>query len=249
MCRRIGMILVLLLAATSLLAQENPRVVRLAAPNALIESGLLKYMLPRFSLKTQIRVEVVPAQDDAEARIGDTGTPVFSGAGQLWRIETLDPAHTGTERFVAWVTSEIGQRSITGFTVDGAQPFALPPEETAQAEAVVFEGDAIRGKALSRSHCGRCHVVIDEERMNAIGSSPSFFVLRGLPDWDTRFQVFYVLNPHPSFTQIEGLTEPFPPELPSPMVPIEMSQEDLDAILAYAAALKPADLGAPLQHQ
>ena len=85
--------------------------------------------------------------------------------------------------------------------------------------------------------------------MSSIDSSPSFFALRSLPDWEDRFQTFYVLNPHPAFTQIADVTPPFPDELPSPIVPVEMTLEDVDAILAFVAALKPADLGAPLQHQ
>ena len=85
--------------------------------------------------------------------------------------------------------------------------------------------------------------------MLGIGSTPSFFVLRALKDWDIRFQTFYSLNPHPSFTQIAEVTEPFPVDRPSPIVPVELTLDEFDAILAYVSALKPADLGAPLQLQ
>jgi hypothetical protein len=85
--------------------------------------------------------------------------------------------------------------------------------------------------------------------MNAIGSTPSFFALRSLSDWEARFAAFFALNPHPSFTQVTGVTEPFAEDRPPPIVPITLSLEDLEAILAYVAALEAADLGAPLVHQ
>ena len=70
-----------------------------------------------------------------------------------------------------------------------------------------------------------------------------------MPNWDTRFETFHLLNPHPSFTQIENVTEPFDPTLPPPIVPLTMTLDDLDAILAYVAGLEAADLGAPIQSQ
>ena len=77
------------------------------------------------------------------------------------------------------------------------------------------DGDALRGEEVSLSHCGRCHVVSDKNRMNSIGSTPSFAVLRTLRDWEDRFQAFYVLNPHPAFTQITDVTKPFDATRPS----------------------------------
>ena len=63
------------------------------------------------------------------------------------------------------------------------------------------------------------------------------------------FQAFYVLAPHPAFTQIKDVTEPFPIDLPSPIAPMEITLDDLEAILAYVAEMPPADLGAPIQHK
>ena len=100
-----------------------------------------------------------------------------------------------------------------------------------------------------KQHCKRCHAVTSEGRINSIGSTPSFFVLRTLPDWSERFEQFYVLNPHPAFTQIAEVTPPFAQDRPPPIVPVEMTLGDLEAIVAYVAELAPADLGAPIQHQ
>ena len=86
-------------------------------------------------------------------------------------------------------------------------------------------------------------------RLDGIGSTPSFAVLRALGDWDARFQSFYTLRPHPAFTQVEDVTEPFDPQRPPPIAPLEMTLDDLNEILAYVEAIEAADLGAPLQFQ
>ena len=74
-------------------------------------------------------------------------------------------------------------------------------------------------------------------------------MLRSLGDWEERFGAFYVLNPHPAFTQIPEVTAPFPIDRPSPIAPIELSIEELEAVMAYVALLDAADLGAPLVAQ
>lgn len=224
--------------------------VRLSAPQALTDSGLLDYVLPRFSLKTSVRVEVV--SEDASADLAltnqDAGTPVFQGPDETWSLMVLDNGEAAT-RLADWLTSKIGRRTITSFEVEGASLFSLPKAAEAKVVAVSFDGDAALGGELSVELCGRCHVVDPDERMNDIGSTPSFFVLRAMRDWDQRFQTFYALNPHPAFTQVADITPPFPIDRPSPIKPVEMTLGDLEAILAYVSALAPADLGAPLQHQ
>lgn len=224
---------------------------RLSAPRALLDSGLLKYVLPRFSLKTGVRIELVDEGTDADAVLapeGD-GTRVFTGPEATWRLRLRNPGHDGAQRFAGWLTSEIGQRTITSYTVDGAAPYSLPGAAEIEVAAVAFDGDAVKGRELSQIHCGRCHVVSTDNRMNAIGSTPSFFVLRSFGDWDTRFQSFYVLNPHPAFTQVAEVTLPFPINRPPPIAPVEITLDDLEAILAYVSGIEPADLGAPLDHQ
>ena len=243
-----AVILAVLFAGFNAAAQDD-KTIRLAAPSDLVESGLLKYMLPRFSLKTQVRIELVSPGDPAEAELGDHGTSVFVGEGRTWGLTLHAPDHPGAAKFLAWITSEVGQRAITGFKRDGTQVFNLPTAETTVVEEVVFEGDADLGRKLSRVHCGRCHVTARSAGMIGIGSTPSFFVLRGLEDWDIRFSAFFSLKPHPAFTQIEDVTDPFPIDRPSPIHPVVLTLDQLDAILAYVEKIEPADLGAPLKSQ
>ncbi|WP_133489661.1 hypothetical protein [Aliiroseovarius marinus] len=231
------------------IVHADERLVRMAMPAELVETGLPKYLLPRFSLKTQVRVTVVAPGDEAEILIGSVGRPVFHGIGQTWHLELVATDHAGAQKFSDWITSEVGQRAVVGYVVDGAQLFELPQEAAPQEVVASYEGDAALGAVRAEEMCGRCHVVDAAKRMNSIGSTPSFFALRSLTDWEDRFQTFYVLNPHPAFTQIKDVTPPFPVDRPSPIVPVVMTLDDMDAILAFVAALAPADLGAPLQHQ
>ena len=114
---------------------------------------------------------------------------------------------------------------------------------------VALDGDAELGHKVSREKCTRCHAVDSATKGWGIGSTPSFGVLRSLDDWEGRFAAFYALNPHPAFTQIEDITEPFPMDRPSPIAPIELTFDELQAMLAYVAAMPAADLGKPLDHQ
>ena len=230
-------------------AHADDRTVRLAVPDDLVETGLLKYMLPRFTLKTQVRVEILPPGSEADVTLGADGTPLFRGQGATWSLGIISDDHPGTVKFEGWLTSDVGLRTITDFKIDGASVFEIASIKEDVDEGFVFEGDAALGLKLSVTHCGRCHVSVSDQPMLGIGSTPSFFVLRALEDWDIRFQTFYVLNPHPSFTQIEEITEPFPVNRPSPIVPVELTLDEFDAILAYVSALEPADLGAPHEVQ
>ena len=247
--RVLRMIIFCLAVLLPVSATADERLFRLSAPEALIASGLLDYLRPRFSLKTGVRIEIVTGDGEAEVAFGKTeGRAVFIGEGATWRMR-LRGTHAGAARFADWLTSEIGQRTLTSFEVDGRAPFTLPEAEDKVEVALVFEGDAVAGKGLSLRHCGRCHVVSEENRMNAIGSTPSFAVLRALPDWGARFQGFFALNPHPAFTQVAEITEPFADHLPPPNVPVEITLDDLEAIMAYVSGVAPADLGAPIRHQ
>lgn len=224
---------------------------RLSAPDELVDTGVLKHILPRFSLKTGIPIELVLDGAEAEValRSGGNGRVVFIGPNTTWRMRVRAQDHAGAARFADWLTSEIGQCAITGFAPTGVALFSLTDEEQVEEAEISFDGNAKRGRELSTVHCGRCHVVSDDNRMNAIGSTPSFFVLRTFVDWDTRFQSFYALKPHPAFTQVADVTAPFPSNLPPPIIPVEITLDDIEAILAYVSAITPANLGAPLQHQ
>jgi hypothetical protein len=45
------------------------------------------------------------------------------------------------------------------------------------------------------------------------------------------------------------VTDPFPDNLPSPIAPIEVTLDEIDAIVAYVGTIAPADLGAPVEIQ
>lgn len=117
-------------------------------------------------------------------------------------------------------------------------PFAPAQSDDAAALA--------RGETLALLHCGRCHVVSDRNKYGGIGSTPSFGALRTIPNWREKFAAFWVYNPHPSFTQVEGVTEPFPAERPPHIAPVELTLEETEAIALFAASIEPKDLGAPL---
>ena len=231
------------------IARADDRLVRLAAPAELVESGFLKHLLPRFSLKTQVRVQIVSEGQAHDIAFGAVGPAVFVGPVTTWHMQVLVSHHPGVQRFTNWLRSDVGQRTITSYAPGEGLMFTLPQDAVVETAEQSFTGDAVEGLEVSRQMCGRCHVVSEAERMNDIGSTPSFFVLRTLGNWADRFQAFYALNPHPSFTQIKGVTAPFARNRPPPIVPVEMTLDQLEAVLAYVAGLEPANLGAPLQHQ
>lgn len=241
------LILLSLVAALSLSlpasAQDD---LGLKAPQAVTDSGLLKYLLPRFSLKTGIRV-VPSAEGDMVLSEDGQGVPVMQRGDAVYALSIGEDARQ--QRFQDWLTSEIGVRTIESFTPEEGDPFTAPLPVLVEDTAPVFEGDPEAGAALSLTHCGRCHVIGPQNALNSIGSTPSFAVLRAMRDWDNKFLSFYVLRPHGVFTQIDGLTQPFDPAVPPPIAPVRITPEELDAILAYVAQVEPADLGAPLQFQ
>ena len=214
----------------------------LEAPDALTETGFLKHLLPRFALKTGIRITVKDAPTDAA--FGGEGTPVFQDGDQIWHFAKTDGPHT--DAFLDWLTSDVGKRTIAGFQVGGVALYDPDVRVEVAVATTDLSGDVARGEEVSLTVCGRCHVVSDKNRMNAIGSSPSFALLRSFTDWIERFEAFFVLKPHPAVTQVEDVTEPFPDHLPSPIAPIEVTLDQIDAIVAYVNSIKPADLGAPL---
>lgn len=112
---------------------------------------------------------------------------------------------------------------------------------------VAAEEDWGEGEKLTFLNCGRCHVIGSRNRMGGIGSTPSFMVIRTWEDWEDRMKAFWTLNPHPAFTQIEGVTDPFPPARPSPIHPIELTLDEVERILRYARSVQPADLGGAVE--
>ncbi len=236
------------------MAGAEERRITLAASPDLAASGLLKHLLPRFSLKTGVRVAVVELAQGvaADVLLGPAGA-VREGRPALRAKDTLylcriTPTDTGagrakyTERFVAWLLSEVGQRTIESFKPNGVQVFHAAARAAGRPDRPPPVGDVLAGERLSLAHCGRCHVIGPRNRMEGLGSTPSFGVLKTLNNWEARFRGFYLLNPHPSFTQIADVTDPFDETRPPPIVPLRLTLEDLDAILAYVATIKPAEL-------
>lgn len=248
--RIIGVAIWICMLCPPALAEEKRFV--LDADPVLVESGLIKHLVPRFSMKMSIRIAVEDGAGDEAARLSDTASagarPVIASGDTIWYL-AVPEGNPHAARFRDWLTSDVGQRTIASFAPDNHPPFA-PPAEAAPATRQIDTGrDTTEGVSLSLVHCGRCHVIGPQNKHNSIGSTPSFSVLRGLANWQERFETFYVLNPHPAFTQIDDVTAPFDPERPSPIYPVEMSLDDLDEILTYVASIAPADLGAPIQHQ
>ncbi len=181
------------------------------------------------------------------------GRPAFRGEQTLYHVQmTRADMESGSvdlaERFLAWIESDIGQRTIDSFRRDGTQLYVSAASVPEVVETRQFDGDVVAGERLSLMLCGRCHVVGPVNRMKGLGSTPSFGMLRTLEDWELRFRKFHLLNPHPSFTQVAGVTEPFHASFPSPIAPIEMTLQELEAIIAYMNEIEAADLGAPFEH-
>ena len=103
------------------------------------------------------------------------------------------------------------------------------------------------GEKLTLFHCGRCHVINERNKYGGIGSTPSFGALRTLDDWEDRFDSFYALAPHRAFTQVEGVTEPFPIHRPSPIHPMELTVEEIETIREYTRTIPPKNLGAEVR--
>ena len=103
------------------------------------------------------------------------------------------------------------------------------------------------GEKLTMVNCGRCHVIGPRNRMGGIGSTPSFAALKALPDWREKFERFYLLNPHPSFTRIEGISPPFDKKRPPHVAPVVLTEAELEEVMRFVEGVKAKDLGAELR--
>ena len=95
-----------------------------------------------------------------------------------------------------------------------------------------------RGLKVVREHCTRCHVVPGINPYGGIGSTPSFSAMKWLDDWAHRFEIFYILPPHPSLVRIEGVSEARSEALPAFSQEIVLTLEDVDDILEFVKTLK-----------
>ena len=249
------LIAILLFLSGVLVAEAQGKRITVAADGILVETGLDRHMMPRFSLKHRIGIDVVPlaALEEADLAIGPKeavpgGRPAMSRDGVVFVVKALNDSEE-TARFLDWLLSDVGKRTVEGFAPAAGPAFSGATDIQVASTESVFEGDSGQGAKLSLALCGRCHVIGEINRMNGIGSTPSFGVLRTMGDWEDRFRSFYVLKPHPAFTQVEDVTAPFDETRPSPIEPVTMTLDDLEAILAFVADIVPADLGNPIQHQ
>ena len=87
---RIAAALILSLAfASKAIAQTKS--FQLSADAELVENGALKYLLPRFSLKTGVKVEIVDVGGDARLAADNEGRGVFqSAAGVIFRLSAAE---------------------------------------------------------------------------------------------------------------------------------------------------------------
>lgn len=223
---------------------------RLIVPQQLIDSGLTRHLLPRFRFKTRIRVEAVAEGGEGEASLlpdTDQGIAVMSsaeGVPYFLAAVTIDPEQRKmVSALQAWLQSVPGRSAIEGFKPDGIQLFVPGAKKAVTAKQVKIEGDAVLGSKLALQHCGRCHVIDSRNPFGGIGSTPSFGALRSLPKWITSFPTFWTINPHPAFTQIEGITEPFDPARPPPIAPLILTLEEVEAISSFVSQMPAKDLG------
>ena len=265
---RVGAILVAALVFFAPGVGAADKAFTLKASPEIIDNGLVKFLRPRFSLKTGTKITVEPLPLPVEALSGadayllpSAALPSTDGAtrraavfgeigGRSYSMVVMPGAgQAHAERFMDWLASKVGAATLAAFKIDGE--VAYGPAEAEAAKEVVVEptGDTKKGEQIALRQCGRCHVVSDKNKFAGIGSTPSFGAMKTLPRWRQRFEAFWTLNPHPSFTQIEGVTPPFDPERPPHIAPLMLTLDDMEALMAFVLSIKPKDLGPPLTLQ
>ncbi len=178
---------------------------------------------------------------------GTDGARVFANAqGTEYRV-VLQSDDPGAAKFLDWLRSGPGRAAVESFPRDAPPAYTTTLAVVAVAEAVKIDGDAVLGSGLALRHCGRCHVVDQRNRMGGIGSTPSFAAMRGRPHWVDLFRKYWSENPHPSFTEVIGVTEPFSDTNLTHIAPVRITLEQIDAITAFVETLEPLDLGRPIQ--
>lgn len=212
----------------------------------MIAEGLDKQLLPRFKFKHRITIRPV-TEGDADMVFGPDGARVFQRIdGDVVRLD-IQTESDEARKFLDWLKSGPGKAAIESFQPNGTQVYTTEQAVVVVKKTETFDGDKVDGSRLALVHCGRCHVVDERNRMGGIGSTPSFAALRGRGNWSDLFRAFWAHNPHPSFTQVEGVTEPFDPNKELHIAPVEITMDEIEAITAFVATLKPKELGKPVQ--
>ena len=98
------------------------------------------------------------------------------------------------------------------------------------------EANAAAGRRLATTHCARCHVVGDHNKLGGIGSTPSFQLLARRDDYLERFETFYARRPHPVFIRVPDV--PKCSNAPVTIAEIEITVEDIEDIIAFVETLK-----------
>lgn len=223
---------------------------RLAVPDDMITSGFTKHLLPRFGFKTRIKIAPVAQGETADIAFvenSDDGTVVFRSTGGATISLRVDPSNSSPEKsdkFLDWLKSDPGKAAVEGFPSGGPSVYVTSFATEVKEVVVELDGDVAMGSKLALFHCGRCHVVDERNPFGGIGSTPSFPALRGRTGWSDLFLAFWTENPHPSFTQVTDVTEPFDDMRPSHIAPVVVTLEEIDAITAYVGTLEPKNLGA-----
>ena len=223
-------------------------------PQAMLDSGFDKQILPRFGFKHRIRVAPVP---DGEAHMAMSDQPggyriMVDSEDTVWFLTILTEDTEAKDKaatFLEWLQSTPGKAAIESFAPEGTQLYSTEIKVVVVVEKETFDGDKAEGSRLALVHCGRCHVVDERNRMGGIGSTPSFAALRGRANWSDLFRAFYIQNPHPSFTQVDGVTEPFDPNRQIHIAPVEITLDEIEAIAAFVDTIEPKELGRPVQSQ
>ena len=121
---------------------DNPKQVRVFAEPEFIESGLFKYLAPRFTLKTQVRL-TLGEQSVAQVSITvATGRPIAQRGDTIWAVQLIDGEHPGAERFVDWLQGEVAQNTILAFAPETGDRFVIPEVQDTIEQVVNFTGDA-----------------------------------------------------------------------------------------------------------
>lgn len=248
------------------LTQAQEKDFSVFADTSLHESGFVRFLLPRFSLKTGVRIDL---QEVLEGRVNSSDADVilssvvalsgnadpiavFKQGSVVFYATSRGEGSANEEkaqkiaRFFDWLSSDVGKRTISQFELDGEAVYSVLDVVAEQEVARVFEGNVRAGEDLAYNNCGRCHVVGKRNSMAGIGSTPSFAVMKTFDDWERRFESFFTLRPHPSFSQIIEVTEEFGTSRPPAIVPLRLTIDELYDIVAFVATIEPADLGAPL---
>ncbi len=89
------------------------------------------------------------------------------------------------------------------------------------ADEVPAAGDSAKGEDTAIEWCARCHVIGDFNRLGGINSTPSFYIMAKKPDtYSAKLLTFQERRPHAA-------------------IKFDVTEQDLENILAYVSTLKP----------